>query len=322
MTHDSIESFEIARVCRLCDRAEWDVVFAAPCARTLPEPDVFRYGECRHCGSLTLLDSVDPISFYLDGYERHGVSKATPARSRGRRAIGFAGDQILRRLPLPHGWWIPAHPTWLAWFRRTTVSRSSPILDIGCGSGALLVHLSRFGFANLHGIDPYLDGVSAEIGPVRLARRGLEAECGRYNAIIFNHSLEHVDDPLEQLIMAKQRLERNGVIIVDLPIVGGRAWHRFRENWAGLDAPLHRFVPSPAGLAALAGRAGLKVVRWRGTTAQYFYTNSMLIQVGASPRRESATTELGSQAIDWCRKQAARDLGSDASQASFVLTSR
>ena len=306
----------------MCRSPCWDVLFDAPCSRTLPRSETFRYGECAACGSLTLLDEVDPSSFYLSGYERHGLPQQHHRASQTMRAIGLIADRLIRPAPVPRHWWWPGHPTWLAWFRGSDVGRHTPILDVVCGSGALLVHLARFGFTNLHGIDPFLDDTSLDLGTVRLRRAHLCDEGDRYGAIIFNHSLEHVDDPLDQLRLARELLNPNGVIIVDLPIAGGRAWSRFRENWAGLDAPLHRLIPTPAGMSTLADSAGLRVVRWHGSTALYFYSTSLLIQLGAAPDTKSDSQQLDDRVMRWCSKQAAGEKGADASQASFVLTTR
>ena len=308
--------------CRACGGANFHTIFEAPCHRTLPASSAHRYGECADCASLTLLDEVDPSPFYDAGYERHGASAAPATPTSTTRVIGAFGDRVVRPLPLPASWWFPGHPTWLAWFRGSSVSRSSPILDVGCGNGALLAHLSRFGFENLRGIDPYLRESSLELGSIELRRRALVDEPGRYDAIIFNHSLEHVDDPVDQLTAARDRVAVGGRVIVDLPIAGGLAWRRFRESWAGLDPPLHRFVPSPAGMERLAEQAGLRLLRWHGSTTPYFYRHSMLIRNGAAPLHSDSTLELGERMARWSSRRAASEHGSDAAQGSFVLTTR
>ena len=57
-------------LCRVCGRTASGRAFPVASRRALPERLCFRYGECGHCASLTLLDLVDPSGYYGDGYER------------------------------------------------------------------------------------------------------------------------------------------------------------------------------------------------------------------------------------------------------------
>ena len=75
------------------------------------------------------------------------------------------------------------------------------ILDVGCGSGDLLEHFARRGW-DTYGIDPKPGGSDAA------ARRGAKVHHGTlrdqpwprefFQAITFQHSLEHIVDPIER----------------------------------------------------------------------------------------------------------------------------
>lgn len=305
--------------CSCCGDRTDGIVFHALSARSLPDREAYRYGECTRCGSLSLLDLIDPSPWYLDDYERHRSSAKSYPATAATLLTGAVGDWFVRHVRVRPAWWMWRHPSWIAMFRGTSVDRRSPILDVGCGQGAQLMHLSRFGFTDLHGIDPYLRTPSAPGAAIQLSRTSLEDVHGEYGAVTFVHSLEHMDDPLEQLQLAVARLSSGGAVVVSLPIAGGRSWRRFGENWAGLDAPLHRFLPSPEGLFRLAERAGLRVLRWHGSTPTYFYSSSLQIQSGASPFSDAATGLLDDRVRRWCATQAQRDRGRDASEASFIL---
>ncbi len=214
----------------------------------------FQYGECGDCASLTLRDVVNPSGYYGDGYERLAPRSTDVSHQLSRSIVGagcrwsgsvdrLSGRSLFDRFC----------PSWYGWFRGLHLTARSPILDVGCGNGALLFHLRSFGFENLVGVDPFLQ--SAHVGRgLRLERLHLDQVSGRFKVIIFNHSLEHVDDPGELLESARSRLERDGAIVVQLPIVGGAAWRRYRDNLVSLDAPLHRFIPTPEGVTQLARR--------------------------------------------------------------------
>ena len=305
--------------CIACGQANVGRRFEVQSARSLPAIVFALYGECTLCGSISLLDSIDPTPWYEADYERHRAIARTPQDNAATRAVGWLGSRVIGRFGAVEGRWIPRHLTWAAQFRGR-VRLHDRVLDVGCGNGAQLAHLARFGFTQLLGIDPYLREPGISLGPVQLRRAQLATIVGPFTAIIFKHSLEHVDDPVVELELARERLAEGGIIVVDLPIAGGRAWQRFRDNWADLDAPLHRFLPSPDGMSRIAARAGLRVLRWDGSSAAHSYRNSLLIQNGANPATERPEDHLAPRLLAWCEAQAKSERGPDATQASFVLT--
>ena len=303
-------------VCRLCGRTTSGRVFPVASRRALPERVCFRYGECGLCESLTLLDGIDPSDYYGDGYERLAPRSTDIAHQWFRSVIGSAFRRARSIEPLSgRGLLDRFAPSWYGWFRGVRLTRRTPILDVGCGNGALLFHLQSFGFENLLGIDPFL--LSAHVEPgLRLERLHLDQVSGRFTIISFNHSLEHVDDPGALLELARSRLEPDGAIVVQVPITGGAAWRRYRDNLVSLDAPLHRFIPTPEGIAQLARRHQLGVARWNGATTPYYYRWSELVRIGA-PCDRIVSDDARRQR--WANKMARRERGSDAAQASFVL---
>ncbi|WP_094288556.1 class I SAM-dependent methyltransferase [Mycobacterium lehmannii] len=133
------------------------------------------------------------------------------------------------------------------------------IVDVGCGSGGLLDRLSRSGFTRLLGVDPFLpsDGETPE--GVRLVKGYLDDLAGPFDLIMFNHSLEHVPDPVATLGAVRERLAADGVCLVRLPTTSSDAWNHFRSDWINLDAPRHIVIPSRQGMAIAAESVGLRV---------------------------------------------------------------
>jgi 2-polyprenyl-3-methyl-5-hydroxy-6-metoxy-1,4-benzoquinol methylase len=72
----------------------------------------------------------------------------------------------------------------------------SRMLDVGCGSGAILKRLAAIGFQDLTGVDPLLKSTT-QSGPVKLLKADIEEIGGRFDFIMFNHSLEHLLNPEE-----------------------------------------------------------------------------------------------------------------------------
>jgi SAM-dependent methyltransferase len=100
--------------------------------------------------------------------------------------------------------------------------------------------------------------------------RGLDVERGTlaelageldpgFDAVIFQHSLEHVAEPLVDLKATHGLLREGGLLLVSVPNFGSWQRRRFSSAWLHLDLPRHRSHFTARGLELLAGRAGFGV---------------------------------------------------------------
>ena len=96
------------------------------------------------------------------------------------------------------------------------------ILEIGCGSGALLSQLLRaWPAANGYGIDPALPGAERPDDRIQLARGFIDdipADAGKFELIIAVNVIEHTPDPRAFLDALKSRLARRGRIVIVCPV--------------------------------------------------------------------------------------------------------
>lgn len=143
--------------------------------------------------------------------------------------------------------------------RQLALERDARILDVGCGSGGLLDRLARVGFSNLSGADPFIAGDGETPLGVPLMKRFVSEVPGEFDLIMFNHSLEHVPDPVATLRDAYERLATGGVCLVRLPTTSSEAWTIYGANWLQVDAPRHTVIPSRQGMALAANAVGLHV---------------------------------------------------------------
>ncbi len=140
-----------------------------------------------------------------------------------------------------------------------------PVLDVGCGRGFLLSFLRELGYEP-HGVE--FSDVAA-----RHARETLKLpvavedfasspiEHGRYNAVIFWHSLEHFSNPVAAIARASEALKPGGVLAVAVPNYGSLQARLFGRYWFHLDVPRHYFHFTERSLEAVLARHRLRVVQ-------------------------------------------------------------
>jgi SAM-dependent methyltransferase len=225
--------------------------------------DRFRYQECASCGHLQLLDVprnlgryYPPDYYSLDAKDATAHGKAGFVR-RGR-------SELLLRLP-PRicdrlAAWHVIDPAY-SWLAGLGVSTRSRICDVGSGGGEFLLRMAERGFREIVGLDPHVER-DIEVAPsVWVRKLAVEQLDGQFDAILLNHSFEHMADPATVLTGLRERLAPDGALVVRVPVAGGRAWRRYGADWVGLDPPRHIFVPTERSMRLLAHRAGLRVVR-------------------------------------------------------------
>ena len=230
--------------------------------------DRFTYWSCPRCASVQisavpphLSDYYPPDYFSMRSYQRLARSRVRalvdPWRVthglNGWHGLGAIAELLCRPLD------------YVGWLRAARLGPQAQILDVGCGSGKLLVRLSLGGLSRCIGVDPYIDepihypnGVDVlKTNLIRFAQETSE----RFDLVIFNHSLEHVSDPFENLRCARGLLGEHGSILIRLPIAGCRAHELYGAHWCSLDPPRHLFVPTLRGVEYLASRAELVIYR-------------------------------------------------------------
>ena len=179
------------------------------------------------------------------------------------------------------------------------ILRSGPgtMLDVGCGAGRLAGAFRRRGWT-VHGIEPSPTGAEAA------RRTGMHVHVGTlddelpwsdggFDAVVFNHSLEHVADPVATLARARELLRPGGLVGVSVPNFD--CWQRraFGARWGQLDVPRHVTHFNRASLGDTAQRAGLDVVKLGSSSMMAGLVMSVRNVTGGHPGNGRPGVALG-----------------------------
>lgn len=223
--------------------------------RMFGDGGIHRYEECAACGSLQLAEvPADMSPHYPAHYMAYTSTTMTMWKRWGRRVR----SRLVTQLPSALGPKLGA-PWILQALHGRFPPRNTPILDVGCGTGAVLDHLADAGFTDLTGLEPYLDADRHLPSGVVIRRGTLESMAGHFAFIMSHHSMEHMEDPVSALKHLRRLLSPGGKIWVRVPLTGGAAWRKYGPDWVQLDPPRHLCIPSIAGMTAAVKRAGLRI---------------------------------------------------------------
>lgn len=157
------------------------------------------------------------------------------------------------------------------WFRRRRASvlrrRVPPgaVLDVGCGRGLMLDGLRALGY----------DACGVELNEAASwharNRLGLDVrtggfldyplEEGRFEAVVFWHTLEHFPDPGAALERARRLLKPGGLLAVAVPNSESLQARLFGRRWFHLDVPRHYTHFGTRALETLLERHSFRVVQ-------------------------------------------------------------
>ena len=156
----------------------------------------------------------------------------------GRFPMG--GDRLLRSLRGRIARWVDE------------MSPPGPVLDVGCGDGAMLDALHRRG-RSATGLERHSN--RPDVRPATLA------ECeGGWAAIVLWHALEHLPAPRQAIADAARRLAPGGILVVAVPNYSSLQAKAFGVRWLHLDLPRHLSHLTAEGLLRSLPIEGLVLV--------------------------------------------------------------
>jgi len=243
--------------CKVCDNSE-EIKLYKVREMMFGLREEFTYLECGSCKCLQLIKIPEDMSKY---YPEEYYSYAEPEvqkfglryiLKKKRNQFAVFGKGLLGKLAYPY---FPREDMKI--LSSLSLTKQSRILDVGCGSGGLLVELKALGFENLLGVDPYIEEDIVYDTGLEVKKKSIHEVKGEYDVIMFHHSFEHLEDPLETLKSVNRLLKSGGKCILRVPTVSSYAWKYYKEDWVQLDAPRHFFLHSKESMSILAEKAEL-----------------------------------------------------------------
>jgi SAM-dependent methyltransferase len=222
----------------------------------------FAYFKCARCGCLQIRTvPTDIAQYYPETYyslqpqenKKTSFLKKFLKKQRLKYCLGEKSftNKIITKIYKP--------PQYFKWFDGLDLTLDSKILDVGCGSGDLLLGMNKEGFTNLSGVDPFITKEIRHKNNVTIHKCDISDLQTKFDCIMMHHSFEHAEDPLVLLAKVKEALADKGCILIRIPLCESYAWRTYREHWVQLDAPRHFFLHTKKSMSILAETAGLRI---------------------------------------------------------------
>lgn len=310
--------------CRICGNAAGNIAYQAR-EMMFGLRETFEYFQCGACGCLQIAHvPSDMAKYYPSDYNGfavprrnyYGGLKGEFRRKRYEAAL-FRNTVTSRLLDAL----FPAEQYHIIG-KQIKIDKTTRILDVGCGAGSYLYPLYELGMRNVKGIDPFIRNTIVYPNGYSVEKRYVHDMNGTWDMIMYNHSFEHVPDPLENLRAVKRLLADKGLCIIRIPTVSSYAWEHYRTDWFQLDAPRHFFLHSTKSMEILARQANLQVV-------DVVYDSSAMQFIGSEKyRKDISLTEATPPANfvtrkvqKWSYQRQARKLNAEkrGDQAAFLL---
>lgn len=151
------------------------------------------------------------------------------------------------------------------------------VLEIGCSTGIMLSLLQR-GKWQVKGVE--LSVKAAEIANKRgiqvLTQDFMKVKISeKFDVVILNHTLEHLENPAKVIKKVKNLLSPDGLLYIDVPNFGGLSAKLLGKNWPLLLPNEHLWHFTDKSLKILLGKLGFKIIFIEKASGVWDYDNPL-----------------------------------------------
>ena len=265
-------------------------------------PSGARLAICEKCGAATTYPPPD------DGELRSAYAGSYRPES-GR--FSGAGDRVLR------------YTRGLLAGRLDRLAPPGPILDVGCGEGALLQALGARGRVAV-GLEQGDVAARARFDVREVEIVDFDERPGEWAAVVFWHSLEHLREPRAAVRHACGLLAPSGVLIIAVPNFASWQARWLGDRWLALDLPRHLVHLPAAALVDGVRKCGMRIERvsyWRGGQVMFGWLDGLVSMLPGHPSLYDAIRQPEARAEEMDRSHRSRTLvaGSALAPVAAVL---
>jgi 2-polyprenyl-3-methyl-5-hydroxy-6-metoxy-1,4-benzoquinol methylase len=267
--------------CQICNNSQGNTHYVLK-EMSLGMYEEFNYFQCGVCGCLQICNVPDHMErFYPDNYfsfrDFHRLVNAPWRKKFDEWRVRSALSQRASHTP----WFnkVVKPLDYLEWMRLARLDLDARILDVGCGSGKLLLRMRLGGLKNCTGADLFINEDIHYSNGLTIHKVDFRDLAGPWDLIMFHHSLEHMADPKEVLRAAAAMLSRRGAILIRVPLADSLAWEKYGTNWGSLEAPRHFFLFTERSLEILTDGVNLEIFhRFRDATPSQFILSELYMK--------------------------------------------
>lgn len=152
------------------------------------------------------------------------------------------------------------------------------VLDVGCSNGVFLDIFREKGWETW-GVEPSGSGSAAKNKGHKIIKDTFEKaklQEDYFDLIILNHTLEHLDNPLQVLTKIYKLLKYDGVLFVDVPNAGGLGAKLLGKCWPYRLPLEHKWQFTKQSLTVFLEKSGFKILHFESRSGIFEYANPFL----------------------------------------------
>lgn len=164
-------------------------------------------------------------------------------------------------------------------FRKTfkivsKLKKGGRVLDIGSSTGLMLKIFKDVGW-EVQGIEPSpkasVYSIKQGIPTLKTTFEKAKLKNGYYDVVIFNHVLEHLDNPIKTLEKAQTALKKGGLMVISVPNFGSLSARIYGAEWQYVLPQEHKWHFTCRALSVLLKAHGFRVLQWSARSGIWEY---------------------------------------------------
>jgi 2-polyprenyl-3-methyl-5-hydroxy-6-metoxy-1,4-benzoquinol methylase len=151
------------------------------------------------------------------------------------------------------------------------------LLDVGCGTGMFL-NVARENGWKVNGIEPDAGAreIAEEINKIKIKEEVLSSfQNETFEVITLWHVLEHVHEVNATIDWLKERLSKEGSLVIAVPNHESKDAEIYQEQWAAYDVPRHLYHFSQKSIKELFAKHGFELIETLPMKFDSFYVSML-----------------------------------------------